>query len=657
MALLPSARLSIDDAAGAFGSGSVIIAVCAPVPGVAAVEATLFGSTTALLEEHGYSQGVAYSALHYDETKLPVLFCAMPVAVAGAISSVDHAGVAGAGRVTVTAGDDGVLDAVEGTMTFLRSGTAGTDNMEVELSLDGGHNTKNVRFGTATSYTVPHLGLVIGITGDFEEDDVVTFRSTGPKWDASGATAIRTALAEKNVQVRTWLFIGDADTEAKADAVRAAAEAYATSNDRFIRARIQARDQYRDGGFADARGRTVGAALTFAEVGATGDTITRAAGSWVTDGFAVGDVITITGTASNNVTGPITAVTATVLTMGSTDLTAEVTSAGTVEAAAGLTFAEVGATGDTITRSSGSWVADGFVPGMTITVDGSASNDGEYTLSAVSATVLTLADGDLVDEAGVGGVVVDGVESNADWRTDITEEYEDLSGDEARRLDIGAGYGAKLCPITGWRLRRPVSWAASLREYKHDVHIPNWRVADGALGGWTLEDANKRLVEHDERVDGGLLAGNFTCFRTWNNEDGVFIALSLTRANPGSMLSRSHNMDVANVACTTIQRSNQREVGQVLVLQRGTNGQPSSGKATEASLQLLESRANAALALELEQEIVTGEGPRASRATWQASRDDVLNVPGATLTGVLTLELNGTIEHVSTSVKVPTFGG
>ncbi len=64
--------------------------------------------------------------------------------------------------------------------------------------------------------------------------------------------------------------------------------------------------------------------LTFAEVGATGDTITRAAGNWINDAFAIGDIVTVSGAVAtggyNNVTGRIANLSATVLTFGSTDL-------------------------------------------------------------------------------------------------------------------------------------------------------------------------------------------------------------------------------------------------------------------------------------------------------------------------------------------------
>ena len=79
------------------------------------------------------------------------------------------------------------------------------------------------------------------------------------------------------------------------------------------------------------------------------------------------------------------------------------------------------------------------------------------------------------------------------------------------------------------------------------------------------------------------------------------------------------------------------------------------GTGTAASLSLIESRVNTSLANNLLAN-KEGEGKRASFASWQASKTDVLNIPGATLNGVLTLGLNGTIERINTVVRVPTGG-
>lgn len=80
------------------------------------------------------------------------------------------------------------------------------------------------------------------------------------------------------------------------------------------------------------------------------------------------------------------------LVQGSTPL-APITNT-TVKKAAGaggrtLTFASSG-TVNTITASSGSFVTDGFVAGDSIIVAGTTSNDGQYVLTVVAATILTI---------------------------------------------------------------------------------------------------------------------------------------------------------------------------------------------------------------------------------------------------------------------------
>lgn len=84
-----------------------------------------------------------------------------------------------------------------------------------------------------------------------------------------------------------------------------------------------------------AAGFTMQGAPSLTFVDANPDTITRAAGDWVADGFRVGDPIVVTGTASNNSTFVLAAVTTTVLTLVTADsLTAEVAAAAAVRVGA-----------------------------------------------------------------------------------------------------------------------------------------------------------------------------------------------------------------------------------------------------------------------------------------------------------------------------------
>ncbi len=307
-----------------------------------------------------------------------------------------------------------------------------------------------------------------------------------------------------------------------------------------------------------------------------------------------------------------------------------------------LTFAEVGATGDTITRSTGSWIADGFKVGMTIAVTGTTLNNVTGEIAALSATVITLGTTDLVAEAAVAGASVVGSEDAVDWTTSLVAEFDDI--DSARRIDIAAGHARKLSPITGYRFRRPAAWAVSIREYQHDVHVATWRKDIGPLDGWDLEDEEGNTVEHDARLDESLIAANFTCLRTWaNGPNGTFVAMSLTRAGEGTVLSRTHNMAVANIACSVNQAETEMVVGVDFTLN-------ADGTATAADLKALRDRVESALAIALLQR--GPEGARASSVTWEPDASSVLNTVGATLEGELALGLKGTVERIRTRVGV-----
>jgi hypothetical protein len=644
MAELPEASVTIDDEAGALAGGTDLLTVFGCVEQNDDLTPRIFASTKALLAKHGYSPAVDYCAIHFEEAQKPVLFVALPTVTAGTIGRVNTGGNSGSSSVSVSAGSNGVLEEVDGEATVVQGGTIGTDQIILDLSLDGGRTTKRIRLGTDTSYPIPYVGQTLTFgAGDLTAGDVIiTWSSTAPRWDQSGLADARAALVAQQKQCRSWLVVGDLVEEDDASDLLDEVNAYETENARFVYARAQVRDRKPDAALSHVTVRKTGTAtLTFA---ASTHTVTRSAGSWISDGFAVGQVVTITGTTSNNVTKAITVLTDTVMTFAAGLVNEGPTSAGVVVGSAGLVFA---ASGDTITRSDGSWLADGFAVGDSVTITGTVSNNLTGTITVLTATVMTLGASSLTDETiGTAAVVVAGGELDSDWMASVDDEFGDIDGE--RRIDLGAGRGRKASPISGYRFRRPVAWAASLREYQHDVQIPTWRKSDGKCVGWDLEDEEGNTVEHDERIDGGALAARFTCFRTYaNGPAGAFIALSLTRAAESSLLSRTHNMAVANVACSVTQAETENAIGQVLELN-------ADGTGTEASLVVLEERVNSALAIALLQG--KSEGKRASDAKWKASRTDILNIPAAELTGTLDLRLNGTLEKITTRVRVQTAG-
>ncbi len=455
---------------------------------------------------------------------------------------------------------------------------------------------------------------------------------------------------------RSILLIGDLQSDTESAAYLAQIDAYETENERFVYGRCSVYDRFPQSEMTRDHVRMTGApTLTFLEVGAGADTITRSAGSWIADGFAANDVIAVTGSASNNVTSAVIAsLTATVLTLGAAagdDLVNEGPTAGcTVIGSPRLTFAEVGAGSDTITRSRGSFLTDGFRIGDVIAITGTASNNlTAAAVTGVTALALTLGAGvgdDLAAEVIASRLVtIVSNKTKAAWAAEVDAEFASI--DDAFRVFHGWGRCRIVSPFTGWFMRRPASWFASLREYQHDLHIPPWRKSDGPFSGCSLNDADGNLYEWDDRVDGGVgTSARFTTMRTWaNGPAGPFITRSLSRAQEGSLLLDSHNVAVTNLACSTVQQATEEAaIGVSLILN-------DDGTATSDSLALVTGQVNTALSQALLTD-TKNEGPRASSAVWSPDADVLFNVQDATMLGVTELNLRGTVVRVNTVVRV-----
>jgi hypothetical protein len=155
MATVPGANTSVSSTAGAGAAGVDLVCVMAPVATSADGVPRLFGSASALYAQHGYSEGLEYSALHFDRTRKSVLFCGLPIATAGVVGRVNKGGNTGSSVATVTAGGSGCLSEHSGVVTVLTGGTVGTDQILLQYSLDGGRNTKKLRIAPAARTRFP----------------------------------------------------------------------------------------------------------------------------------------------------------------------------------------------------------------------------------------------------------------------------------------------------------------------------------------------------------------------------------------------------------------------------------------------------------------------------------------------------------------------
>ncbi len=562
MATLPQVTTSVSAAAGSLAGGTGYCVVFGCVATAADATPRVHASWKSVYDQHGYSPALDYVALHIATTRKPVIFVGIPVVTAGFFGQNDASGVTGTSVIT-TSGTP--LEDVNASVTVTTGGTIGATGIVLDVSMDGGRTVKAVKLGTATTYVVPYLGITLNFAaGTLLADDVYTFAATSPMWDSAGVVTVRTGLAAQQKLARSWVAIGDITTATIAGYVVTAINAYETTNKRFCLARANIKDRLP----LPKKSKVVGQTLTFAS---PADTLTRSAGSWLNDGFAVGQSVVIDGSTDNDGTHIITDLTATVMTCTASTFIAEVATAS---------------------------------EDVSITV--------AQTMSAYVAAQDTL--------------------------------YTSI--DAQKRIDLSLGRLWVLSPVTGWEFPRPTSWAASIREYAKDVHITSWRVKDGPLDGWSMLDDDGNVAQFDERTNGGALAGRFTCATTLDNgPNGSYIARSLTRDTEGSVLSQTHHMYVANIVCTVVQAATTLFLGQTPPLN-------DDGTMQAASRSRFESAVNTDLELALLKEFVPGEGPRCSSVVWTMSTDDDLSGAGGTVTGVAALKVNGTIVNVTTVVKV-----
>jgi hypothetical protein len=484
MPSLPTATTTLTTTAGAPATGDdllVVIGCAASNTGTPII----YSSAAAMYAAHGYCEAVEYAAQHIRDTRKPIMFVPVPIVTEGEVvaASEDTAGNTNTCVTTLTEGAGGCLHEHDGVLTVIQGGTIGTDQIILGLSLDGGRTAKRVRLGTGNSYVIPYVGVTIAFAaGDLTAGETIhTWHATSPKWNSAGIVAARNALAAQQVLARTWLVLGTVTDATTGGYVVTAANAYASSNERFIVARVDVADHVEED------------------------------------------------------------------------------------------------------------------------------------------TTLAL------------------------WEAGLADTYETIASEQ--RVNLGAGRARVQSAFSGWLYRRGFSWHASIREYQHDVHVTTWWKKLGPLAGVTITDEDGQSVEHDERTGTSLLPYSFSCLRTYSNSNGVFVAMDLTREDENDPLAYHHNMNVANVAQTVVQRVTENFIGQTPLLSGDGKTLDKDDRAALAD------EVNEALSQALLSDL-KGEGRRASGVKYTPATDDDLSVPGATLNSETELNLRGTIVNIVNKVKV-----
>lgn len=633
-AALPGADTSISE--GASGIASSLDLVCVLACSELGTDLSSLGGSLSLVKkasdvsaQFGRGEGLEYSSLYFSSTKKSILFGKLATTTAAAITNVDITGVTGTSLATFTGTP---FDDADIAISCEKDFTVGTAGGLIAYSLDGGRTwSGNFRMGTATTFAIPSTGVTLNLTaGTLNEGDIITCTTTSPKWGAQAITDAFTALKNYNAIPRLVVILGDIADQAHLEAVTDAILDYETSVNRFARVICSVRDRYTPAVYQGSHHHVAELAGETVSVAASGETFTRSAGSFITDGFQVGDKVTWSGfvNSGNNSTFVISSLSATVMTCSTaTGLVDEATVSNT--ACVGQASVTVDDTTKTYTRSDGSYVTDGFKAGMTVVFSGfsNSANNGPKTLTAVAATVLTVAE-TCVDETAVSGTTAVGTETDAEWRSsiEVIPGATPSSMIVSHKTCLTGGRARKKSGVDGFFKRRPASWPISMRWMSKDVKTSAAKVEDQGLAGWTITTADGKYEDHDERVDGGLLDMRIACLRTFAEVgiNGVYCALDVTLDNDDAPLSRLSNGGVADLIANIIQSETTRKLGSNVELKDDGTAQPFE----------LE-RINESILATIKDQVLaptlggTDPGPRASSVTFQLEPGVNLSQVGA----------------------------
>jgi hypothetical protein len=662
MATLPTARVLQATSGGGLAKGSIILCVMACTQN-GQLTARQYSRVQEVLNDHGYGPAPEAVAHNTQLNKLPSLVVGLTTATPGAINNVDTTGVTGTAAPSFSGApyDDERL-----RIEIVDGGSLGTAGISFRVSRDGGASFLGgtIRLGTALTYLIPGTGVTVtfGASGrTLVAGDVLLANCTGPMWDAAGLSAGFDLVRNQPVRPRIILLCGDVDDSTDVQDVIDEISAMETEAQQYTRVLFSTRQRFPLCKMQKTKALTTGSAsatgdLTFA---ASGHTITRASGSYVTDGFVVGQSVTVAGSASNNgVIGVLTAVSATVLTFGSGVVNETITNglisgvAATISGAGpGLvTFAAT-----TITRGIGSFITDGFKVGMMVTVAGSASNNGELgPLTAVSATVLTFAAGGVSETISGLGLTLTGTEPKSTARA----AFGAIVGTTPQtakvyhRASAWFARARRKSPINSTRKMRPSSWACAFRIMGHQENTSPAKKALGGLEGWSMYDANGELEfeAHDERIEGGILAFRGGCLTSDVELGGVFVALPLTLDEDDASLSRLPKGLVCDLAARISLRESNLILSSDVTLKADGTGFIKPGEAEKIE-KIVTNRLRAVL---LKKDT---EGQRATDVSWKMARDVDLRDDGAEIPCETDVEGKGYIEQIKTTVRLSKAGG
>lgn len=208
---------------------------------------------------------------------------------------------------------------------------------------------------------------------------------------------------------------------------------------------------------------------------------------------------------------------------------------------------------DTITRTSGSWISDGVTAGDIITISGSISNNGIYTIASVSDLIITLIYTDsIINETILGGLgdgvyiyrpfkrAINGVVYGFKWRMfgaggSLNSCYQFVQHQLRQPTNINYGLEVSRGDITNVLL----SYSSSIG-ITNDMYIDDLAAIDINNVTWTDSSSSSRLEPY-------ITAGTIYFNNYLQNDPNAIYKVYFTNDDAGDNIGRDYGTSSAIV--------------------------------------------------------------------------------------------------------------
>lgn len=225
-------------------------------------------------------------------------------------------------------------------------------------------------------------------------------------------------------------------------------------------------------------------------------------------------------------------------------------------------------------------------------------------------------------------------EPMTEFEADLANESDTMAAD---KVAVGAGWCRITDPVSGWQLRRCVSWRATERMLARPIQEELSRFNAGAVDDANIFNTQGETVEHDARISSTLHDARYVTLRTRKRREGTYFTKGNIMAPSDSDFKLIPYRRIMNVASGVFQLVAEDQLGEGILANAAT------GKIQEPDAQKFDRAFQSAL----EAEVGVGSGGSAPGATAIQARVDRTNVvvgPGAKLKGVVRLQPIGIID-------------